>query len=107
MIKVGGNKREPDQDGDNEHVPDFTTEQIQDGLEFYRQALGRVTKHVRDKMAVANKVLKETVRTERPEDIDMSDINKLAAANSKLGWMNPEILEVCMPSDRCAFFYMV
>ena len=49
MIKAGGNKWEPDPDGNNEHVPDFTTEQIQDGLELYRQALGRVTKHARDK----------------------------------------------------------
>ena len=43
MIKDDGVKWVPDPEGNNDKLPKFTLEQVKEGLELYRKAVGRLT----------------------------------------------------------------
>ena len=96
MIKDDGVKWVPDPEGNNDELPKFTLEQVKEGLELYRKAVGRVAKHARSNVAVANEVLKKTAGPPKPEDIDMTDLNEAAARDPSKGWSSMEVLMVSL-----------
>ena len=64
---------------------------VEEGLELYNRALGRVSAHARDSVTVAEEALKKST-IESKADVDMTDIDEASRANLLKGWYSEDVL---------------
>lgn len=82
------------QDGNREDMDGVTLKQVEEGIELYRKALGRVSAHEHEEKAVAEGNLKKRATVLTPEEVDTTDLDEASIVNPDKGWRSQAVLDV-------------
>ena len=67
---------------------------IEEGIELYLKALGRVNAHEKEEAAVAKGNLKKRVTVVTPEEVETNDLDEASIINVDKLWRSQEVLDV-------------
>ena len=96
-IREDGLTFKVDEKSTSETLSQIGIETVEKGLDLFQDAISRITKHNQQRQLVVKLSLKRSSyapQLVKPEDVDVSDIDKLAVDNPEKGYLCEEILTV-------------
>jgi hypothetical protein len=82
------------QDGGRAEMGRVKLKTIEEGIELYSKAIGRIAEHEKEEAAVAEGNLKKRATKLTPEEVDTTDLDEASVVNVDKGWSAQVVMEV-------------
>ena len=82
------------QDGNRSEMSGVKIETIEEGIELYLRAVGRIAEHEKEEALVAEGSLKKRATALTPEEVDTTDLDEASIINVDKGWRSQQVLDV-------------